>query len=472
MSNPAFIITLVFLDLLSFYMSFALAYITRGGLNLIFPQLPVFDIQALSLLKLIWIPAILITLLGYEGLYTKRQNFWLDTKDITKTIFFSLIVVLAIITLSKITHEVSRLFVVLMFVYCLFIIPIVRRIFKRFIHKKGIWIEKVILICNYDEAENLIRLIEQDFYLGYKVGVIFSNIKGKIYQGKEIIKVYNSLKWLKRVSQIIGSNTAFVSIKNDKSSEISLHQIQMMIKNIYVFPDINLITHLKTEIIPLLKDDVPLLYIKNNLKEPINTILKATFDYIFSLIILPFFIPIVVILALLIKIDSKGPVFFTQNRVGKGGIHFRVFKFRTMYVDNQERLKVYLKLNPEAKKEMEEFCKLKDDPRVTKIGKFLRKTSLDELPQVMNILRGEMSFVGPRPAFKEELENYYGDLQEFYKEVKPGITGLWQVSGRNQLTMKDRARLEAFYVINWSLWLDIVILLKTIKVVLKKEGAY
>lgn len=472
MPNSAYTITLIILDIIAFYLSFILAYITRGTLNIIFPQLPIFDINIFYLLKLVWIPAVLIILLGYEGLYTKRQNFWLDTKDITKTIIFSLIVVLAIITLSKITHEVSRLFVVLMFAYCLVLIPTLRRLLKKVIHKKGIWIERVILICEEKNIKDLCELIEQDNYLGYKVGLIFSNIKGEICHDKRIIKVYNSIKWLKKVAQIIGSNTVFVSIQNGNNFELNIRQIQMMIKNIYVFPDINLITHLKTEIIPLLKDDIPLLYIKNNLKEPANTILKAIFDYLYAIVVMPFFIPILILSTILIKLDSKGPVFFKQKRVGRGGKDFEVYKFRTMYVDNQERLKEYLQSNPLAQKEMADFCKLKDDPRITKIGRFFRKTSLDELPQVFNILKGEMSFVGPRPAFKEELDNYYGDLQEFYKEVKPGITGLWQVSGRNKLTMKDRARLEAFYVINWSLWLDIVILIKTIRVVIKKEGAY
>jgi len=472
MNNTLYLVILIITDLIAFYISFALAYITRLGLNLIFAGLPIFDIPMSFFIRQIWIPLILLSLLWYQGLYIKRQNFWLDAKDITKSVLFSLIIVLAVITLSKMTDEISRLFVLLMFVYCLFITPLTRLFVKKILHLRGFATQKVVLICPMEDVNNLSQLIEGDKYLGFQIGAIFSNERAEISIDGRIVKIYKSTKWLKRIAQIISAQTAFVSFRNEMASEVNIRQIQMMIKKIYVIPDIDLITHLKTEIIPLLRDDLPLLFIKNNLKEPVNTILKGIFDYIFTILLFPFFIPLILLSAVLIKIDSRGPVFFKQKRVGKGGKEFEVYKFRTMYLDNQSRLDKYLKANPEAREQMEMFCKLKDDPRVTPIGRLLRKTSIDELPQLINVLKGEMSLVGPRPAFKEELSNYYRDLADFYKEVKPGITGLWQVSGRNQLTMKDRARLEAFYVINWSLWFDIVILFKTIKVVLKKEGAY
>jgi len=143
-----------------------------------------------------------------------------------------------------------------------------------------------------------------------------------------------------------------------------------------------------------------------------------------------------------------------------------------MYVDAEERLKEILKRDPEARKQWEEYRKLKNDPRITPVGKFLRKTSLDELPQIFNVLKGDMSLVGPRPVTREEIEQHYKDKAEFYFKVLPGITGLWQVSGRNDLSYEERVSLDAWYVRNWNLWLDMVILLKTLKVLIKKEGAY
>jgi undecaprenyl-phosphate galactose phosphotransferase len=187
---------------------------------------------------------------------------------------------------------------------------------------------------------------------------------------------------------------------------------------------------------------------------------------------LPILLPTILIIGVLIKLDSRGPIFYTQERIGKNGKKFKVIKFRSMYTNADELLKEFLGKNPELKQEYETFRKLKNDPRVTKVGKFLRKTSLDELPQIFNVLKGEMSLVGPRPAFEEEIIKYYKDYAIYYYKVLPGITGLWQISGRSNTSIFQRAELEVWYVKNWNIWLDIVILIKTIKVVLKREGAY
>jgi undecaprenyl-phosphate galactose phosphotransferase len=143
-----------------------------------------------------------------------------------------------------------------------------------------------------------------------------------------------------------------------------------------------------------------------------------------------------------------------------------------MYRDSKERLEKILAADPAFKQEWTTYFKLKNDPRVTPIGRFLRKTSLDELPQLFNVLKGEMSLVGPRPVLRDEIAKYYKEFADYYHLVRPGITGLWQVNGRNDLNYDARVRLDTWYVLNWSLWLDVVILFKTFRVVLKKEGAY
>lgn len=150
---------------------------------------------------------------------------------------------------------------------------------------------------------------------------------------------------------------------------------------------------------------------------------------------------------------------------------FKCYKFRTMFNDAETRLNNLLQSNVAAKDEWHNHWKLENDPRVTRIGKFLRETSLDELPQIFNVLKGEMSLVGPRPVTKEEIENYYKDQAALCFCVPPGITGLWQVSGRSRVSYDQRIALDSWYVRNWNLWLDIVILFKTVKVVLKREGA-
>ena len=204
----------------------------------------------------------------------------------------------------------------------------------------------------------------------------------------------------------------------------------------------------------------------------IGNVVKTAFDYILTLVGAVFISPLLVYIAYRIKKEDPGPVFFAHTRIGKDGKPFPCYKFRSMVVNSQEMLQKYLAENPAAREEWERDFKLKDDPRVTPIGKFLRSTSLDELPQIFNVLRGEMSLVGPRPVIQEELDKYYGETAKLYCTVKPGITGLWQVSGRSDIGYDERVALDATYIKYRSMWGDIVILWKTIGVVLMKKGAY
>ena len=203
-----------------------------------------------------------------------------------------------------------------------------------------------------------------------------------------------------------------------------------------------------------------------------GNVVKTAFDYILTLVGAVFISPLLVYIAYRIKKEDPGPVFFAHTRIGKYGKPFPCYKFRSMVVNSQEMLQKYLAENPAAREEWERDFKLKDDPRVTPIGKFLRSTSLDELPQIFNVLRGEMSLVGPRPVIQEELDKYYGETAKLYCTVKPGITGLWQVSGRSDIGYDERVALDATYIKYRSMWGDIVILWKTIGVVLMKKGAY
>jgi Undecaprenyl-phosphate galactose phosphotransferase WbaP len=187
----------------------------------------------------------------------------------------------------------------------------------------------------------------------------------------------------------------------------------------------------------------------------------------FSLLMLP----LIAIVACMIKLDSPGPVFYGHQRIGRGGKSFTAWKFRTMVRNADQVLQSYLINHPEARNAWINERKLKNDPRITRVGRFLRRSSLDELPQLWNVLRQEMSLVGPRPIVEDEICHYEQKFN-LYKRVLPGITGLWQVSGRNNTTYPERVNLDAYYVRNWSVWLDIYILLKTIWVVIRGDGAY
>jgi len=202
-------------------------------------------------------------------------------------------------------------------------------------------------------------------------------------------------------------------------------------------------------------------------KDPLTRVL----DIFLVLLALPSVLLLVLVIAILIMLESRGGVFYGQTRIGKGGQKFKAYKFRTMIQDADHLLQVFLDKSPELKAEWLANHKLKEDPRVTRVGAVLRKYSLDELPQLWNIFIGEMSLVGPRPIVDAEVEKY-GTCFELYKQVRPGLTGLWQVSGRSNTSYEHRVDLDEYYLLNRSFMLDIQILFKTVSVVLRKDGAY
>ncbi len=194
-------------------------------------------------------------------------------------------------------------------------------------------------------------------------------------------------------------------------------------------------------------------------------IFKRLFDFTFACVLIVFFIPIFLLIAFFIKASSRGPVFFIQRRIGKNKKEFSCYKFRTMHPEADFVLQNLLKNNPEIKNEFESTQKIVNDPRITNIGKYLRYTSLDEIPQIFNVLKGEMSFIGPRPIIEEEIKRYENKFEKAFS-VSPGISGLWQVSGRNKLTYKRRVDLDFIYSKNLSFRLDLNIFFRTLGVIL------
>lgn len=202
-----------------------------------------------------------------------------------------------------------------------------------------------------------------------------------------------------------------------------------------------------------------------------SRVTKRIMDFVLTVLGGTLVLPWVAIIAALVRLTSRGPAFYGQERIGEGGRTFCVWKFRTMVQNADELLEQHLQAHPELRKEWDADHKLKADPRVTRIGKLLRQTSLDELPQIWNVLLGDMSLVGPRPIVRAEAEKY-GEEFDLYLKVRPGLTGLWQVSGRNNTTYDERVAMDVHYVRNWSVWLDVYLLSRTLGVVLRKQGAY
>lgn len=211
---------------------------------------------------------------------------------------------------------------------------------------------------------------------------------------------------------------------------------------------------------------------KTDVRKAVYGVFKRIIDILGGFVGVILLIPITIGVYIARKIlkEDDGPLFYEQLRYGKDGKKFRIYKFRSMCVDADKKLKEYLANNDEARKEFEENQKLKNDPRITKIGDFLRKTSIDELPQLINVLKGEMSLIGPRPIVDGEIEKY-GTNKDKFLSVKPGLTGYWAANGRNNITYSERIKMELYYVDNMSFGLDLNIFLKTIVSVIKKEGA-
>lgn len=200
-------------------------------------------------------------------------------------------------------------------------------------------------------------------------------------------------------------------------------------------------------------------------------LIKRAIDLIFSISLITLLTPLIAVIALYIFCGDRGSPLFIQERIGLGGVKFRCFKFRTMVVNAEQKLNVLLSTDPLALAEWEKDQKLRSDPRITRLGRFLRKSSLDELPQLWNIIRGEMSFIGPRPIVETEIKRY-GRFYSYYVSVKPGVSGLWQVSGRNDTTYKERVLLDVAYAKKRTFKLDALIALKTFPVIFFSKGAY
>jgi undecaprenyl-phosphate galactose phosphotransferase len=374
--------------------------------------------------------------------------------------------------------NISRGMLFFLWLYLILFLPLFRFWGKKFLYKIGLWKESVLIIGAGDKAITTIRGLANEEHLGYSVIGLLDNDRNKI--GKFITvknkkyKIYGAIKNFDKFVNILGIETVFIALPNESQEELSemLSEVYQLVKRVIIVPDIKGIAIFNSELHYLFMEKLFMIKVHNNLNSLTNIILKRIFDLVFSIIgfiiISPFFLAI----SIMIKLTSPGPVIFSHKRVGLAGKEFNTFKFRTMYADAEERLEKILAVDPKAKKEWETNFKLKNDPRVTSIGRFLRQTSLDELPQIFNIIRGEMSLVGPRPVVVEEITKYYGPFKEYYFSVLPGLIGLWQVSGRSNTDYDFRVQTDVWYVQNWSLWLDIIIMFKSVRVVLGREGAY
>ena len=469
-NKTAWMFFLLFFDLLAFYSAIFLNQIISNPLSFNFYKNPLLLIK--STLPLL---AIIVPIIAYHGIYTKRLSLWDEIKQILKVVGFLFLVVVLIFVSQKDGFNNKLILLFFQFILPLMLFLAIYRIYgKKILYNFGIGKEKIIIIGAGNAGISVLTGLRNEKHLGYEVIGFLDDDKMKHGLQIEGVKVFGGIRHLTKFSNKLEIDTVIIAIPTlpmEKLVKLT-NSVQKYTKRIFLIPDLKGVALLNTELYHLFTQQVFLLEIHNNLKLPLNTFMKKAFDITLSLIFLPIILAIVGIIGILIKLDSQGPVFLTQKRLGKNKTVFNCLKFRTMYINSDEILENYLEKNVYLLEEWNKYKKLRNnDPRVTKIGRFLRKTSLDELPQIYNVLKGEMSLFGPRPYLPNEEEDMKGYTETIFL-IKPGITGLWQVSGRNNVEFKDRLKLDSWYILNWSLWLDIVILFKTIKVVLKREGAY
>lgn len=466
------ILLLIFVDAFAIFFIFALALAIRKFiLPSLFPsQLP--EISTMNFSHILWITSLWFFFLYHGGLYTKSFSFWDEQIAIWKAVFFATIGTFTILFIGKISDEVSRSLLLLSGILAFPLLPLIRLNSQKFLRRYGIFKRRVLIIGAGELAKLTMQALKREPHYGYEVvGFIDDKTSnGEVISG---IKVHNGINNLERYlirSKISDIFIALPDMEKEKIEEL-INKIHLKVERILLVPDFKSIPLIGMELHHFFQEQIIFLEIKSNLIRPHNIFIKRSFDIIISLVLLTiFFIPMLLI-SILIMIISPGNPIFTQSRIGKDGRTFKMYKFRTMHKDAEKILKNLLEKDEKLRLEWETHWKLKDDPRVTKIGNLLRKTSLDELPQIFNILNGQMSLVGPRPYLPDETEEFRAEMPIVWT-VLPGITGLWQVSGRSNTDNKYRVALDVWYVRNWSIWLDIVILFKTIKVVLKGEGAY
>lgn len=427
-------------------------------------------------------PLLFATLSLYPATFMRRPEE-LKRQCIAMTVGFMGLAFLSF--LIKESHAYSRMALLLSWLFALVCVPLARHIVRRRCHKLAWWSTPCIIFANGERLATLLEELLRSARQGVKPVAIVIDENDPTPDIKHLLGPADGL-CIERIS-LHDADTAkatlesitnryrnayaiisFDAVEREKR-KAWLSVIDHAFQRIIVIPDIA--AGGRVWVMAVSIGRLSGIMLRQNLLDPRRMLLKRGIDLLFTFTVGLFLFPVLLILAIAVRLDSSGPAMFAHTRLGRNGRHFKVYKFRTMAVNGDAILAEHLAATPEARTEWEETQKLKDDPRVTRMGKFLRKTSLDELPQLINVLSGEMSLVGPRPIVDSEVEKY-GEDYALYTRVRPGITGLWQVSGRNDVSYEERVRLDHYYVCNWSVWLDILIIVRTVPEVLHCSGAY
>jgi exopolysaccharide biosynthesis polyprenyl glycosylphosphotransferase len=426
-----------------------------------------FNTVAYLLLPLAW----LIVIWGSGGYDRRYLGIGTDEfKRVTRAAVTMTATISLIAFSTKIAEQISRLTVAVVMVGGLLYITCLRFLARRVLYllrHKGIATHRVLLVGTLPEALEVYTAVTRNSAAGLvPVGIHLIEGYAAAHYGKAPVPVHAGREVVPLVREIGADTVAVCGSASNEPGELRrlAWQLEGTGVDLVVAPQLTDIAGPRVHIRPV--EGLPLLYVEEPTLSGVAWLFKNLMDRVIAAVGLLLTAPVMLAIAIAIKLNDRGPVFFRQRRVGREGKTFSVWKFRTMYVDAEERLAALVDQNETDGM----LFKIRNDPRVTSIGRFLRASSLDELPQLINVLLGEMSLVGPRPLPAED-GDFLGDVRRRLL-VRPGITGLWQVSGRSDLSWDDAVRLDLYYVDNWSLTFDLTILWRTVGVVLRSKGAY
>ncbi len=436
---------LIVLDTLAYYVSLLGAWSLRHWLVPVFYDGGTPDYSLSYYAQLWWIPVIYVFFIAYQQTYTARLPFWDETKKLFHALTLAFIVFMAVVMLGRVYEMLPSAVLVMLWVMSMFVFPMFHLYGKKFLFRLGICREKVLILGAGRAGRLIAQWLARERHIGYDVVGFLDDKKEKTGQFINGKKVFGRVRHYTRFVRELAIDTIIIAMPSMGAERTSAmaYEIQQRVRHTLVVPDLYGVAMLNTQMLHLFYEELFLLRVRNNLKSLPNRFVKRLFDISVTLALSPVWLLLMVVIVVLIKLESPGggAAICSSVRLGMDGRPFRCFNFRCT-----------------------------TEGRLTRVGRFLEKTSLDELSQLLNVLRGDMSLIGPRPYLLNEV-NAVQDSIDAITRVAPGITGLWQVSHRDNDTYEDRIRLDIWYIMNWSLWLDLFILLRTMAVVFSiKKG--
>ena len=458
------VFTLVLSDVLVALVMWQVAIVLHGALA----RGPFTEIAAASV-----VPCV-VAWVGVRAVLGLYPGYGLDQVEElrrqTYALFAALTIVVVFAFASNFGDELSRILVFGWALGLLLAAPVARSIVRSAIRRTGLWGKPVVVLGPEEIRSRVLKALQKEWHLGFKSVEAFDNSlapEDGVLEGVPYERALNDAIVMARKN---GLDTAIFAMPHAPHEHLVklVSLASTYFRYVIVMPNLDGICN-SAAIARDFAGNVGL-EIRYNLLFPWARRAKRVLDLMLTVVGGLMITPLLIVLFIWIKLDSSGPAFYGHRRLGAGGKHFLCWKFRTMHTNAEQLLDEFLQSSPNLRAEWEHNFKLRDDPRVTRIGRLLRKTSLDELPQLWNVLRGEMSLIGPRPIVDAEIHKY-GAVYDMYRRIRPGISGFWQVSGRSNTDYAERVQLDAYYVNNWSVWLDIVILARTVRTVVLGRGA-